>query len=464
MIYKFKRLLLALFLFLLVFVTIKEIAYGFIAYSQSTWVVQWFGNFYESKISINDKKAIGKDSCNAEQINLLINEDIIINHNYIIDSLWNNKTIEVKLKRLRHIIHLFYPNLISGYDPYLEIIMPKMDYDECKIVHENKKIHAEVKLTGGQLDHFNTSRRSLRVKSEKKIFNMNVFNLYHPKVRLGGIYEWLGHMLLENEGLIALKTGYLNVSINNKKKGLYFFQEHPSSNMLKNNHLSPGLLFRLCLRDSIGNRVTNYEENNTKLTIEKYYDKSTLKTTIDFKKQKLILEKLLERFNKNEISFDSLMSIKKLSKFSAIINLINGYHGAVLGNCYFYLNPETLLIEPIGREFATNFYEPSWELKFRSPYYLKEKSMKKDHVLSVLYPYGLDSVKLKNYEKFFIGDLKRISKKSYLDTIFSLYSEELLQRQYCLYEGDQSFKKFNPNLYYKNQKSIQNYIETINSE
>ena len=90
--------------------------------------------------------------------------------------------------------------------------------------------------------------------------------------------------------------------------------------------------------------------------------------------------------------------------------------------------------------------------------------MKKDHVLSVLYPYGLDSVKLKNYEKFFIGDLKRISKKSYLDTIFSLYSEELLQRQYCLYEGDQSFKKFNPNLYYKNQKSIQNYIETINSE
>ena len=100
--------------------------------------------------------------------------------------------------------------------------MPNMEYDECQVIHENKKIYAKVKLTGGQLDHFNTERRSLRVKSQKKILNMDVFNLYHPKARLGGIYEWLGHMLLKNEGLAALKTGYVSVLINNNQK-VYIF-------------------------------------------------------------------------------------------------------------------------------------------------------------------------------------------------------------------------------------------------
>jgi hypothetical protein len=337
--------------------------------------------------------------------------------------------------------------------------MPKMEYDECKIIHENKKISAKVKLTGGQLDHYNTERRSIRVKSENKILNMDVFNLYHPKVRLGGIYEWFGHMLLKNEGLIALKTGYLSVSINNRDKGIYFYQEHPTSNMLINNKLHPGLLFRLCLRDSLGNRVVYYDANNTKLTVRKFYDKKNLKKIINFKQQKLILEKSLQKFNNNQIPVDSLISIEKLSKFSAIINLTNGYHATRLGNCYFYLNPKTLLIEPIGREFATNFYVPSWDFRFKAPYYLKKKSMKIDNVLAVLYPYGLDTVSLKKYENIFINDLKRVSKKSYLNKIFSIYHEELKQRQYCLYKGDESFKKFNNDLYYKNQYLIQNYIE-----
>ena len=293
---------------------------------------------------------------------------------------------------------------------------------------------------------------------------MDVFNLYHPKARLGGIYEWLGHMLLKNEGLAALKTGYVSVLINNNQKGLYFYQEHPTSNMLTNNHLAPGLLFRLCLRDSLGNRVVNYDASNTRLTVRKFYDKSNLKKTIDFEQQKLILENSLEKFNNKQIPLDSLISIEKLSKFSAIINLTNGYHATRLGNCYFYLNPKTLLIEPVGREFATNFYEPSWEFRFKPPYYLKEKSMKIDNVLAVFYPYGLDTVTLKKYENIFINDLKRVSKKTYLDNIFSLYHEELNQRQYCLFKGDESFKKFNKNLYYNNQLIIQNYVDKYTCE
>jgi hypothetical protein len=268
-------------------------------------------------------------------------------------------------------------------------------------------------------------------------------------------------MLLKNEGLVALKTGYFSVSINNSDKGIYFYQEHPTSNMLINNHLAPGLLFRLCLRDSLGNRAESYDAHNTKLTVRKFYDKSNLKKIIDFREQKLILEKSLEKFNKNEVPLDSLISIEKLSKFSAIINLTNGYHATRLGNCYFYLNPKTLLIEPIGREFATNFYEPSWNFRFKSPYYLKKKSMKKNNVLAVLYPYGLDTVSLKKYENIFINDLKIVSRKSYLNKIFSLYHEELKQRQYCLYKGDESFKKFNKDHYYNNQHLIQNYIKEI---
>ena len=177
----------------------------------------------------------------------------------------------------------------------------------------------------------------------------------------------------------------------------------------------------------------------------------------------MILEESLKKFNNKEIPLDSLISIKKLSKYSAIINLVNGYHATRIGNCYFYLDPKTNLIEPIVREFATNFYKPSWGFTLKPPYYLKEKSMKKEHVLAVLYPYGLNSIQLKHYENIFIKDLERVSNKSYLDTVFSLTFQELNNRQYCLFKGDPSFKKFNKNLYFKNQFLIQNYIRrTLN--
>ena len=96
--FNYKRSIYIFILLCLLFLSTRELVYGFIAYSQSTWVVQWFGNFYDSQISIKDKRIIGKDSCNTEQINLFISDDIINVHNDIVDSLWNKKLSMLNLK------------------------------------------------------------------------------------------------------------------------------------------------------------------------------------------------------------------------------------------------------------------------------------------------------------------------------------------------------------------------------
>ena len=456
-----KKIILLTIFTLLSLLILRFILIGFIAYTQRPHLsaAQWYGNYFDRSMNEKEKLKIGFDSCETDTIKIVIGNEIMIKYNNLVDSLIKYKTFNYE--RLKYLTNMFLNGNSNG-DPNLNIIMPKMKYDNCHLDLNGNKFETKIKLTGGQIDHYDTERRSLRIKSVKNILNMDAFNLYHPKSRMGGLYEWVGNLLLKREGLITLNTGYVSVTINKINKGIYFYQEHPTSNMLENNNKNPGLLFRLCLRDNKDKPFFYHKEDSMKLAVLKYYDKKKLKTKINFNKQKLILEEKLNKFNNKEIPLDSLVSIEKLSKFSAVLNLINGHHSLWLGNCIFYLNPRTLLIEPIGREFGTSFYVPSYSLSINPPYYLKEKRFQKEKLLEVLYPYSLDSIQTSFYEKKFKRDLKRVSDKSYLDSIFNSNFKELKHRQFCLFKGDPSFKIFNKNIYYENQTLLKKCLEEDN--
>ena len=335
--------------------------------------------------------------------------------------------------------------LFGSYDPYMQVIMPKTKYESVTIEMDDSSIASKLKLTGGQVDHFNTDKYSLRLKLKDTILlEMTKFNLYDPIVRQGGLYEWVNSKLMESEGLIGLKAGYMNISLNDYNKGIYLYQEQPTIQTLISKNKPPGLIVRI--------EPVVVEDGSDQIEIVNYYDKKSLPSKKYAEEQNEILEAKVLSYNKGNHEMSQLISIPKMAKYLAIIDLTNGYHASEFRNIYFYFNPEDSLLEPIGREFGTNYYQP-----IKTSYFSFELS-KFDETLSLNMRAFFQS---DSFDKYYFECLKKIIKTEFLDDFFERIDAELIARQFCLYKGDPVIKSFSKNHYYENQSLIKNYLADL---
>jgi hypothetical protein len=165
--------------------------------------------------------------------------------------------------------------------------------------------------------------------------------------------------------------------------------------------------------------------------------------------QNKVLNNKISDYNNSKIEIDQLISISKTARYYAVLDLCNGYHAAQFRNIYFYFNPLDSLLEPIGREFATNYYQPT------GPSYLYPLELNKfDEALSLSSQRGF-----MDFEKHFFSHLKEISDIKFLEEFFNQIRPELIERQFCLYKAAPSIKSFSESHYYKNQTLIRKYFE-----
>tara|TARA_B100000768_G_C11263059_1_gene369695 strand:+ start:249 stop:1859 length:1611 start_codon:yes stop_codon:yes gene_type:complete len=405
-------------------------------YITSPYNSQRLGNYFESKNTTESKLLIGKENCDCSLIDITLNENTENKHDSIINSMLNN---ELTIRK--------YLNYLEGTQSLISVVaLPSMqDYERSLIEIDSNLIISKIKLTGGQSDHFNTEKRSLRIKLKDTLLGMRKFNIYNPLCRIGGLYEWINIELMKSEGLIGLNTGYLDVTINDKNRGIYFYQEQPTVQTLLNNNKSPGLILRINL----------YEEGGVKrIKIINYYDVKSLPSKDFYKEQNQVLINIVRDYNNAKIGIDQLVSIPKIAKYLALIDLCNGYHGAELRNIYFYLNPKDSLLEPIGREFATNYFKSSGS-NYLYPFELA-------HFDEEIASYAKKPFNLKSndFEKHYIEFLKKISSEKYFNNFFKNIKIELVDRQYCLYKAEPSIKSFSKNHYYNNQVLIRHFLKS----
>ena len=413
--------------------------YALLRYAQSPWNRQFIANYLYSVRSTDSKFLEGSNNCNCPSFFIKTGKKTLDNYDQIVNSMLS---FRIKVKRMLHIL-FNYP------DPYLETILPRMQYSPATVEYDNTRHKAKIKLTGGQVDHFDSERRSLRIKLKyTTIFGMSKFNIYNPKARLGGIYEWIGHELMKYSGLIPLGTGYVNVSINNNNKGIYFYQEQPTIQMLINNKKYPGLLVRI-------SHTTSNNQNQMKVV--NLYDEKSFPSKELFNDQHEILKNKFSDYNSSKIGIEQVVSIPKLAKYSAVVDLINGYHGAASHNNYYYLNPVDSLLEPIGREFTTNYYLPRWGKIFK----YEENQFVKSKVLFMQTKFNLDSVASIVFQRYYYAHLQKISETEYLDHFMNQIDDELRERQFCLYKSSPNFKSFSKEHYYDNQIMIKEYLNEI---
>ena len=206
-----------------------------------------------------------------------------------------------------------------------------------EITYKGNSYKASFSLTGQNMDHIsNTSKWSYRVKlkGDGRVSGLKKFTLLVPHTRGSDqLSEFIGHKLMKYVGLVSLRYDYKKVIFNGKDHGIYAFEEHLDKRTLENSMLREGLIIKA-----------------TPGSFKLFKRKDMLANEI-YAKQLQYLESNWQSFLIGEIPTSRLFDIKKMAKYYALSDIINGQHTHFLGNEIYYFNPMTMLLEPIGREW-----------------------------------------------------------------------------------------------------------------
>jgi len=297
------------------------------------------------------------------------------------------------------------------------------DFIPAIISYKNEDFRAKINLAGRLNDNIASNKWSLRVKlkDDETLFNMREFNLLHPKIRYG-IYEWVCHELEEYEGLISLRTDYIDVTINGKHKGIYFIEETFDKLLIENNKLREGIIFKPTCPLQI-------------------FQKNKVNASQIQKENLALLNELYNNFINGRLKASQLFDIKKMTKYYAITDLVNGFHQLITDNIHLYFNPVTGLIEPIGREWDVHFYRPANTIC---------GEMKHEFIQGGIHKYLFAD---EEFIDEYINTLKRLTENQYLDDFFKGINKSLNEKLKVLYK-EYPYYSFSKKYFYDNQAFI----------
>ena len=297
----------------------------------------------------------------------------------------------------------------------------------------------KISPTGQNLDMIGSvNKRAYKVKvlGGKKIYGMSEFKLLPPGSR-HNLVEWVGHQLERQEGLVALRYFFVEVTINGTGLGVYAIEEHFNKELLENNRSREGLIF---------------SEKNGKLKFfnEKKYIKDETKAN-----QIKLLKLGLQSIRNGDLEIDRLFNLEKFAKHYAIIELMNSSH-AFGQNAFYYFNPVTNLIEPITREYNSLRYSEG------PPNASNFALVNKGNSSQSQFVYINKLLKNEDFQKFYIKTLTKISNPNYLDDFFEAMAEQLDIQTKAIFR-DNPFYKFPKEYMYQRQRQIIDWLNKDSS-
>lgn len=107
-----------------------------------------------------------------------------------------------------------------------------------------KDIKAELRIKGDVKDHISTDKWSFRIKLKRgRLAGMREFSIQNPSTR-GYLWEWFFHQACHREGILAPRSMFVNVVINNNAAGIYFLEEHVGKELLESQSRREGPIIR----------------------------------------------------------------------------------------------------------------------------------------------------------------------------------------------------------------------------
>ena len=113
------------------------------------------------------------------------------------------------------------------------IVQTDEDTVPAVVSHGGTDAVAEIRIKGDWTDHIRTEKWSFRIKLEnERLFGMRVFSIQRPKTR-GFLWEWFVLAAFRREGVLAPRSTFVNVVINDNYAGVYYLEEHPAKELLE---------------------------------------------------------------------------------------------------------------------------------------------------------------------------------------------------------------------------------------
>ena len=312
--------------------------------------------------------------------------------------------IEIEINKQQQKALSYQRKLANIYGVKHKLLTNGFEYEKCKIIINDTNINAKLKLKGCYSGHWGpgVSKVSYKFKSKTPILDCNAFGIQAP-VNRGYLNDWLLHQLAGKLDILHPFSQFVKVNIWDKTD-TYLFEEYPDENTLLRQKRPNGPIaefdadvfwkFDMHYRDSVNNyRVKlNYESINDSLN-------------------KLLITHLEDT---NIFAFD----YHAWATYFSLLSLCgNHFHATAIQNLQFYLNPNTLLIEPIL--FDQNHIEPHYDNIGLS--YLIKKAGSKSHITERLMQH-------KDFQKYFLTELNRLINDlpDLLHSIKPIYEEAYL--------------------------------------
>ena len=146
---------------------------------------------------------------------------------------------------------------------------------------------------------------------------MNEFSLIKPRAR-NYLNEWIFHQFLNEVKLPSIRYEFATVYINGTSMGLYAIEEGYNEQLTERNKLRYGPIF------SIDEELSDMSETTLPdLYNPKFWNKTEERKFIsDYANSKLL------DFFQGNLELQDVMDIQKWSKYIAIIDITESYHGA----------------------------------------------------------------------------------------------------------------------------------------
>ena len=315
---------------------------------------------------------------------------------------------------------------------------------KAKMIFNDEIFKIKLRIKGDRMIHWykkNETSYKIDIIGNNRFKGLEEFSVQKPITR-NYIYEYIFHKLLEKQNLISLKYFFANFRINDGEDSIYAVEEGFSKELIERNKRRNGPIFGI--DEDIGVTYPN-------ILYDLYSKNYWINNHPDLTENAFIK---LNNFKKKNIEISKIFDLKKWAKYFAIIELTNGWHGAISKSVKLYYNPTSGKFEPIGFDAHIIPNNPNKFILLD----LLDKNNR--NCIGVCYDRewffsflkNNDGSLNKDFINLYIDELNEVISKSYIDEFFKEYKKKI--EYYNSQLNTENFKKDIGGMY----KGIGNYI------
>ncbi len=336
------------------------------------------------------------------------------------------------------------------------VIIPEgNEYVPARIEGPDGSSKARIRIKGKLTDHVKGSKWSFRVIARKDggFLGMKRFSLQHPGTR-NYLYDWFYHRLMQGEGVIALRYGFIRLKFNGEDLGIYAYEEHFGPELLENNarmegpifRFDPGLFWEHRLNEMRKLRVNAPYSEYQAAAVDAFGSSDMLEDSVALAHYAEAVS-LIDAFRRGDLRASQVFDADLIARRHAVLDLIGGHHSMDFSDVKFYYDPITRKVEPVAYESFSAF--PIRTLAGSNKF---TGEMKEEHDLHEAY--FNDPGLFRSY----IRHLERVSRQDYLDSAFNVLAPALDTATATIHQ-EFPWKEMDRSIYYNNQKVIRRLLD-----